>query len=307
VRTYTVKPGDTPAKIAIEFAGCPKCARDLVLANPKKGRVVYPNGFLSFRDLRAGERIFLPDKWFSESFDRLPKAYFAALPYADGVTPGVGDPGVLGNYATLDDASMQVNALASKGDSDFVASVDGVASKIESSVQEAYVSRNTTASSVAKTVYVSTQEAKARNADLERALAAGDKTAATQARLDAQNALSTALGTARIALEVFYSTPSYDVKIGEATIETTPGVAPAPAPSQATSPVPAPTSAPAPAPIPAPVPAPSAVIAPQQQGISKASIFTIGALGVAGVAGSIYYVIKHPIRRKIHRIYEDQP
>ena len=302
MRTYIVKPGDTPAKIAIEFAGCPKCARDLVLANPEKTRVVYPNGFLSFRDLRSGERIFLPDKWFSESFDRLPKAYFAALPYADGVTPGVGDPGILGDYATLDEASMQVNSLASKSDSAFVASADGVASKIESSVQEPYTSSNITASSVAKTVYVSTQDARNSNAALEKALISQDKNAATQARLDTQNALSTALGAARIALEVFYSTPSYDVKIGEATIDQTPGIAPLPAPAPAPA---APARIPAPAQ--SPSPAPSSIVAPQQQGISKASIFTIGVLGVAGVAGSIYYVIKHPIRRKIHRIHEDQP
>lgn len=96
MRTYVVQPGDSPAKIAIEFAGCPKCARDLILANPHKAAVQFPNGFLSFRELHVGEKLTLPDKWFSGELDALPPEYFAALPYPDGVTPpkssGVGAP-----------------------------------------------------------------------------------------------------------------------------------------------------------------------------------------------------------------------
>lgn len=86
MRTYVVQPGDSPAKIAIEFAGCPKCARDLVLANRHKPMFTHPNGFITFQDLRVGETLWIPDKWFSEEFDRLPPEYFAALPHPDGIT-----------------------------------------------------------------------------------------------------------------------------------------------------------------------------------------------------------------------------
>jgi hypothetical protein len=92
VRTYVVQPGDSPARIAIQFAGCPRCAIDLTTSNPHKPTVIHPNGFKTFRDLRVGETLSLPDKWFSEEFDRLPPSYFARLPHSDGVTPGaVGD------------------------------------------------------------------------------------------------------------------------------------------------------------------------------------------------------------------------
>lgn len=92
MREYVVQPGDSPAKIAISFAQCPKCARDLVLSpgNSHKDRVTHPNGFVTFKELRAGERLELPEKWFDGSMDELPNSYFQALPYADGVTPGVG-------------------------------------------------------------------------------------------------------------------------------------------------------------------------------------------------------------------------
>lgn len=88
MRTHVVREGDSPARIAIEFVGCPKCARDLVLANPHKKAVTHPNGFVTFEELRAGETLNLPDKWFNGAIDRLPPEYFAALPHADGVTPG---------------------------------------------------------------------------------------------------------------------------------------------------------------------------------------------------------------------------
>jgi hypothetical protein len=88
VRAYVVQVGDSPAKIAIAFAGCPKCARDLVEANPHKPTVVYPNGYRTFTELKAGEVLDLPEKWFDGTLDALPSEYFAALPYADGVTPG---------------------------------------------------------------------------------------------------------------------------------------------------------------------------------------------------------------------------
>jgi hypothetical protein len=81
---YIVQPGDSPARIAARQAGCPKCAIDLVVANPHKPAVRYPNGFVTFRELRVGERLALPDKWFSGALDRLPRAYFESLPSADG-------------------------------------------------------------------------------------------------------------------------------------------------------------------------------------------------------------------------------
>ena len=99
MRQYVVQAGDSPAKIAAQHAGCPKCARDLIAANPQKKAVTYPNGFVTFTDLRAGETLNLPDKWFSAEFDALPPSYFKALPHADGVTRGLGDQ-------TTDDAGM---------------------------------------------------------------------------------------------------------------------------------------------------------------------------------------------------------
>jgi hypothetical protein len=80
VRTYVVRAGDSPAKIAIEYAGCPKCTRDLVAANPAKATKTYPNGFVTFQSLAVGEVLNLPDKWFNGALDRLPQAYFDELP-----------------------------------------------------------------------------------------------------------------------------------------------------------------------------------------------------------------------------------
>ena len=88
MRIYEVQQGDSPAKIAIQFAGCPKCAHDLVRANAHKPTVTYPNGFLTFQSLLPGERLYLPEKWFNGELDALPPSYFASLPYADGATPG---------------------------------------------------------------------------------------------------------------------------------------------------------------------------------------------------------------------------
>jgi len=90
MRVYEVQQGDSPAKIAIQFAGCPKCAHDLVRANPHKPAMMHPNGFLTFQSLSPGEQLHLPEKWFNGELDALPPSYFASLPYADGVTPGKG-------------------------------------------------------------------------------------------------------------------------------------------------------------------------------------------------------------------------
>ena len=89
---YEVRAGDSPAKIAIQYAGCPKCAIDLVLANPHKPSVTYPNGFRTFQSLRAGERLRLPDKWFNGTLDAMPPSYFAALPHPSGVSGSLGQP-----------------------------------------------------------------------------------------------------------------------------------------------------------------------------------------------------------------------
>lgn len=70
------------------MAGCPRCSRDLVRANPHKTTHTWPNGYITFEELRVGEVLNLPDKWWSKEFDELPPSYFAALPHPDGVTPG---------------------------------------------------------------------------------------------------------------------------------------------------------------------------------------------------------------------------
>ncbi len=66
------------------MAGCPRCAVDLVRANPHKPTIVYPNGFVTFRELYVGETLYLPDKWFDGTLDRLPQSYFQSLPDASG-------------------------------------------------------------------------------------------------------------------------------------------------------------------------------------------------------------------------------
>jgi hypothetical protein len=210
VRVYTVQPGDTPAKIAIEHAGCPKCARDLILANRHKESVTMPNGFLTFRDLQPGERLWIPDKWSSPEFDRLPPAYFRALPSADGVTPStLGDAaaGVLGDFAALDTAGAKLSALAGMTDAQFTAAVGDVGSAIDAANQEAYGSANAAAAAHAKDAHDGTQWAWQRNGQLATALASGDAATVTAARLDIQNALTTALGNARLALESYYASP----------------------------------------------------------------------------------------------------
>jgi len=88
MRPYIVQPGDTPASIAVTYAGCPKCSRDLIAANPHKPTRTFPNGYVTFADLFVNEELALPEKWFDGSLDKLPPSYFAALPHPDGVTPG---------------------------------------------------------------------------------------------------------------------------------------------------------------------------------------------------------------------------
>jgi hypothetical protein len=144
MRVYVVRPGDSPAKIASmdEHASCPKCAIDLVRANaPPKEVIVHPNGFLTFRELRVGERLRLPEKWFEPRFELLPPAYFASLPYADGVTPSpFGDMAVviLHDFKVLDVAADRLEALSRMDDATFAKSVGPVAEAISTAADPAF-------------------------------------------------------------------------------------------------------------------------------------------------------------------------
>lgn len=216
---YVVQRGDTPASIAAkpEMAGCPKCARDLLSVNLHRNTVVYPNGFATFQDLREGETINLPAKWFNGDLDRRPKAYFAALPYHDGVTPGVGGPGVLNDYATLDAASAAVAALAVMDDRTFNLAADAAGALVDQSIREADGSASPGIAAYAQATHIATSWAKDQNTALSKALATGDAAAATVARQAVQTALSTALDSAHLALGAIYGdTPpsNVDVVIG---------------------------------------------------------------------------------------------
>jgi len=209
MRTYVVQPGDSPASIASrdEMAGCPKCGVDLVRANPHKQAVVHPNGFTTFKELRAGETLNLPDKWFNGELDSRPKAYFAALPYADGRTPStLGDAaaGILGDYATLDSASAKTAALASLSDQDFSNAVSDTASTIDQSVQEADNSVNPGIAAYAAATHLATASAIQGNQAMIAALSANNQTAVSTARAGVQNALLTGLDSARLALQAVY-------------------------------------------------------------------------------------------------------
>lgn len=206
--TYIVRAGDSPAKIAANIAGCPKCAVDLIAANPHKPTRRLPNGFVTFRALVTGEHLKLPEKWIDGRLDDRPKAYFAALPYADGVTPSVlGDAasGVLGTYALLDQAIGSTGALAGLSNVDFGREIGSTVQLIDASVNEAYYGINKTAASISQNVITMTREALSYAAAMDQARVSGPPTAIATNRLAAQNALSTALGAAKIALEVYYS------------------------------------------------------------------------------------------------------
>jgi hypothetical protein len=208
MRSYVVQTGDSPASIAARFAGCPKCARDLIGANAHKPAVEMPNGFLTFTDLRAGETLNLPDKWFSPEFDVLPPTYFAALPYADGVTPStLGDraAGVLGSFVNLDAAAAGVDSLARMSDREFAAAVDAAASFIDLAVSEAVGSANPSAAGNAQDARAGAEFARRRAIEMAAAIEAGDQAVAAQARTEIQNVLSTALGSARLALQALHS------------------------------------------------------------------------------------------------------
>jgi hypothetical protein len=224
MREHVVQPGDSPASLAILYAGCPKCARDLVRANPHKEAVTYPNGFVTFKDLREGEKLTLPEKWFSKEFEELPKAYFAALPHPDGVTPSkLGDlaDGVLGDYAALDVASAKVGSLATMNDQPFSDAVSDAASAVDAAVREVVGMEAPAkyATPYVQDVRKSTEDARLRNVALAAAITAGDQESGFQSRNDILHDLSNALTSAKLALQAFYGDakqPSDDVVVAAA-------------------------------------------------------------------------------------------
>lgn len=206
------------------MAGCPRCARDLIAVNAHKQAVTHPNGFRSFKELRVGEKLRLPDRWFNGELDKMPPAYFASLPHHDGVTPGVHGVGALG-----DPMSDAVSALAQLDDRTFSVAADPAIALIEQSVMMAEGNPNPGIAAYASATRIATNAAKQRNGELIAAIAAGDQAGATRARLDVQNDLLTAVDTAGLALQAMApgGTPALPatpapggivVDIGQATI-----------------------------------------------------------------------------------------
>jgi hypothetical protein len=212
VREYIVRFGDTPASIASrpDMAGCPKCARDLVTANPHKEAVTYPNGYTTFRNLRVGEKLNLPDKWFSKEFDERPKKYFAALPAVDGKTLsslGLAEAaGILGDYGAFDTAVSTITSLASLSPQSFSNAVDAACTLVDQSVREADGSANPGIAAYAQAVHLSTNAARQANQALVAALTSGDQSAISKSRADVQQNLTTALDAAKLALQAVYGT-----------------------------------------------------------------------------------------------------
>ena len=140
MRQYAVQPGDSPASIAgrDDMAGCPRCAIDLVRANPHKATRTLPNGFVTFTELHVDEVLNIPTKWDDGTLDRLPEIYFENLPHYDGVT-GVGavqvDIGPASDVfpTSLVDAARTAYA-AIDSDPNYCASVSRVGSSVNSAV-----------------------------------------------------------------------------------------------------------------------------------------------------------------------------
>jgi hypothetical protein len=272
VRVYEVQAGDTPASIAAQdsMAGCPKCALDLVKANGHKPTVVYPNGFRTFREMSVGERLVLPTKWFDGSLDGLPKAYFAALPYPDGVTPStLGDAaaGVLADYATIDEIVAQIGALPQMNDQEFATTATLLGNMIDQAVAQA--------SSVpqAKDAGAAAEWVRGRALQMAGSIINNDTAAVAAARSDIQSVLLTGLDSARGALQTYYA-------------QIQPPTPPTPAPH--TTPRLAPPDV-LPTPTP-PTPAP-------EPGLSTGDIFGYGLLIVSVVGGTVY-LASRPRRRR---------
>lgn len=209
MRSYVVQPGDSPAKIAGRHAGCPKCARDLVRANPHKPTLVAPNGFATFKTMRVGEKLNLPDKWASPRFDTFPSTYFAALPHADGVTVSKLHPavvaGVLGDYSTLDLAATKIDSLPSLSDTEFADTAIEAADALSKSVQEVIPSSNGVAIGSALDTQALAFDARTRATGMQAALAVGS--AVVAARTQIQSSLAVGLDKAHAALSSFYASP----------------------------------------------------------------------------------------------------
>jgi hypothetical protein len=212
MRTYIVQAGDSPANIASkpEMAGCPKCAsRDLVPANPHKETVIHPNGFVTFKSLRVGEKLNLPDKWFEPGFDLLPPAYFGSLPYADGVTPspfGELAPVVLRDFKALDVAADKVRALLSADNEAFARHADHAATAIHDAIQPALASSIASAVQYAQAAESSLKRVIQRAQMLRMSLEMHATEFPAKARADVQNALADALSHAQHAIRDLYAT-----------------------------------------------------------------------------------------------------
>ena len=208
MRTYVVQPGDSPASIAAKNgAECPKCSRDLTLANSHKATVTHPNGYITFESLAPGEVLILPEKWFEPRFELLPPAYFGSLPYADGVTPspfGTAAPGILRDFRALDVAADKLRVLIEVDDRAFANSVGDVAEAIDVAVRPALSSSNEAASRYAFSAKEAVRAAIPSSKMFMAFAASGLSTA--EARADVQNALASALTNAQHAIHDLYAT-----------------------------------------------------------------------------------------------------
>lgn len=244
------------------MAGCPKCAIDLVLANPHKPTVVHPNGFKTFREMTVGERLVLPEKWFDGTLDDRPPAYFAALPYHDGMTPStLGDAaaGVLADYASIDAIVAQISALPQLNDQEFATTATVLGNMIDQAVAQAgSVPQAQQAAAAAEWV-------RGRALQMAGSIINNDTAAIGAARTEIQNVLLTGLDDARGALKTYYAQKT-----------------PTPPPH-------VPTPPPAPTPTPSPEPEP--------EGLSKADMVGYGLLG-ASAAGTVIYFATRPRRRR---------
>lgn len=269
VRLYEVQLGDTPASIAAQdaMAGCPKCSLDLIKSNGHKPTVVYPNGFRTFREMAVGERLVLPEKWFDGSLDGLPRVYFNALPYPDGVTPStLGDAaaGVLADYAAIDAIVAQIGALPQMNDQEFAMTATLLGNMIDQAVAQAgSVPQAQDASAAAEWI-------RGRALEMAGSIINNDTVATNAARSEIQNVLLSGLDSARGALQTYYA---------QVPPTPTPHVTPRPAP---------PDLLPTPTPPLAPTPEP---------GLSTGDVFGYGLL-VASVAGGAVYFAARPRRRR---------
>ena len=202
MRTYIVKPGDSPASIAArdDMAGCPKCCADLVKKNWQKETITYPNGYVTFKSLVPGETLNLPEKWFDPAFDLLPPAYFASLPYADGVTPspfGKMAYVILRDFRALDNAADSVRALEAMDDHQFAMHAGDAATEIDAAVQPA-IGRSRYAQAAQEAVRMAAMHSRMFSTFLAAGLSS------TNARAEVQAALAAALLSAQRAVGELY-------------------------------------------------------------------------------------------------------